>query len=349
MAAKNRSSLIAKLQKVLKQHYKPITPSGPRQLLEHMLFACCLENSHYDRAEKTYQNLATSFFDWNEVRVSTVKELSEAMRDLPDPMAAASNLKRILQTVFESSYSFDLEAVKKQNLGAGIKRLGKLEGATPFVVAYGTQQGLEGHFIPLDRGALEVLYIVGIASEAERASGAVAGLERAIPKKQGAMFGSLLHQFAADFIANPFSPTVKNLLLSINSEAKDRLPKRGQKKPEPAPVLETVNHKGRHKGAVAEPPSAIAKETTKGRGAKHQGNGSEKPGKGAGKIAEEAHKGGKTPALKATSDAGKKSAIRKGDRSKSAATRKPVRPQLATAKGSSARRPSAQLTKRKPR
>src|SRR5438105_12403575 len=109
MAAKNRSALIAKLQKVLKQHYKPLAPAAPRQLLEHMLFACCLENAPYDKAEKTYQNLATSFFDWNEVRDSTVKELAEAMRDLPDPMAAASNLKRLLQTVFESSYSFDLE------------------------------------------------------------------------------------------------------------------------------------------------------------------------------------------------------------------------------------------------
>src|SRR5262249_22859707 len=106
----------------------------------------------------------------------------------------------------------------------------KFEGASPFVVAYATQHALGGHSIPLDRGALDILYIVGIASESERKSGAVGGLERAIPKNKGTEFGSLLHQFAADYFANAFSPTVKSLLLEINPQCKERLPKRGQKK-----------------------------------------------------------------------------------------------------------------------
>lgn len=231
MAGLNRASLISKTYKVLKQHYKPVLPSSDRPLLQQMLFACCLENAPYAKAEKVYDHLCNSFFDWNEVRVSTVKELAEAMRELPSPVAAAANLKAILQNVFEATYSFDLETVKKQNIGAGIKKLAKFEGASPFVVAYATQHALAGHSIPLDRGAIDILFIVGIAAEAERKSGNVAGLERAIPKNKGAEFGSLLHQFAADYIANPLSPHVKALLLSINPEAKARLPKRGQKKP----------------------------------------------------------------------------------------------------------------------
>src|SRR5436189_5279225 len=132
MSGPNRSVLISKIYKVLKQHYKPTEPAGSRPLLELMLFGCCLENAHYDKAEKTYENLVSSFFDWNEVRVSTVNELAEAMKDLPEPAMAAANLKFILQTVFEANYSFDLEPLKKQNLGVAIKRLEKLEGATPF-------------------------------------------------------------------------------------------------------------------------------------------------------------------------------------------------------------------------
>ena len=106
MAGPNRSSLIAKLNKVLKQHYKPIPVDVDRPLLEQMLFACCLENAPYAKAQKIYEHLSSSFFDWNEVRVSTVKELAESMRELPDPAAAASNLKSVLQTVFEATYSF---------------------------------------------------------------------------------------------------------------------------------------------------------------------------------------------------------------------------------------------------
>lgn len=229
MSAPARTSLISKLHRVLKQRFKPISHDGDRPLMEQMLFACCLENAPYEKAEKAFQSLASSFFDWNEVRVSTVKELAEVIRDLPYPDAAASNVKRLLQNVFESTYSFEIESVKKQNIGVGIKRLAKLEGATPFVVAYATQQCLGGHAIPLDRGAIEVLYIVGIASDAERASGNIPGMERAIPKNRGHEFSSLLHQLAAEFVANPMSANVKTVLLAINPGAKDRLPKRGQK------------------------------------------------------------------------------------------------------------------------
>jgi endonuclease-3 len=255
MSGPNRAALITKLYKVLKQHYKPILMDANRPLLEQMLFACCLENAPHAKAEKVYEHLSSSFFDWNEVRVSTVKELAESMRELPDPPAAAANLKSVLQTVFEATYSFDLENVKKQNIGVGIKRLAKMEGASAFVVAYATQHALGGHSIPLDRGAVELLYVVGLATDAERKSENVAGLERAIAKNKGAEFASLLHQMAADFVSNHQSPAMKTMLLSINPEAKDRLPKRGAKilyreppPPPPPPKLPTPKVVGKGMG-----------------------------------------------------------------------------------------------------
>ncbi len=194
-----------------------------------------MEDAPFEAADKVYSFLTTHFFDLNEVRVSTVTELAEVMRSLPNPQAAASNVKRILQGVFESSYSFELEAIKKQTIGLAIKRLEKLGGATQFSIAYLTQVALGGHSIPLDRGALDVLYVLGIISENEAKSGNVTGLERAIPKNRGIEFGSLLHHAAAEYVANPFSANVRKLLLSINPDAKDRFPKRGVKK-EPPPV-----------------------------------------------------------------------------------------------------------------
>ena len=239
MANPNRTALLNKLHRVLKQHYKPVAPPSDRPLLEHMLFACCLENAPFETAERVYEHLSKSFFDWNEVRVSTLTELTEAMRSLPDPLAAASNLKRILQGVFESTYSFELETLKKQNISQGLKHLEKLGGTTPFVLAYITQSALAGHAIPLDRGALDVLCVLGIISPSESQSGKVSGLERIVPKNKGVEFGSLLHQLVADYVANPFSPNVRKLMLSISPDAKDRFPKRGVKKepekpPEPA-------------------------------------------------------------------------------------------------------------------
>ncbi len=241
MATPNRSSLLARLHKTLKKHYKPVAAPG-RALLEHLLYASCLENASYESAETAYAAVSTSFFDWNEVRVSSVKELAEAMRALPEPEVAADRLKRTLQSAFEATYSFDLESFKKQNLGQAVQRLAKFDGTTPFTIGYVTQAALGGHAIPLDRGALEVLFIVGAASEAEVKAAEVAGVERAIPKNKGVEFGSLLHQLGAELVAAPFSPAVHKTLLEITTDAKDRFPKRQTKKPVPPPPVAPSKH-----------------------------------------------------------------------------------------------------------
>jgi len=234
MTTQNRTALLTKIHKVLKKHYTPAVPRGEQPVLESLLLACCLENTHSHTAEKVFGTLKTAFIDWNEIRVSTVKELSEAMHSLADPASAAARVKGILQSVFESEYSFDLETLKKTKIGDAVKRLQKLEGSDPYIVAFANQAALGGHAIPIDKGTMGALAVLGVVSESEAASGTVPGMERAISKNKGQEFAALLHELGADFIASPFSPSLKDLLLSIAPDAKDRLPKRSVKKaPEP--------------------------------------------------------------------------------------------------------------------
>lgn len=238
MASVNRAALFTKLHKVLKKHYEPVESPAGRTLLENLLFACCLENAPYAPAEAAYQAVSTAYFDWNEVRVSTVKELAEVMKALPNPEAGANNLRRALQAVFEANYSFDLEPMKKLNLGAAVQKLSSYDGVSPFVVNYVTQTSLGGHAVPLDFGAMGSLAVLGLVAEGEKAKEGCAGLERAIPKNKGIEFGSLLHQLSADYVANPYSTNLHKILLEVDPEAKARLPKRpskNDKKPEPEP------------------------------------------------------------------------------------------------------------------
>ena len=239
MTTTNRTALLNKIHKVLKKHYKPAGNRHDQPVLDSLLLAACLENSRPATAEAVLEKLKTSFFDWNEVRVSTVKELAEIMHDLADPETAAAHIKGILQSVFESEYSFDLESLKKKNLGDAVKRLQKLDGATPFVVAYTVQTAIGGHSIPVDRGTLGALFVLGVINESETTNGSVPGMERAIPKSKGQEFGSLLHQLGADFTANPFSQPLRDFLLTISPDAKDRFPKRVVKKA-PAPAAPVV-------------------------------------------------------------------------------------------------------------
>ncbi len=274
MAISNRADRIAHVYKILKKHYQPLVPPQ-RTVLEHLLYACCLDGVAYEKADLAFQRIQEISIDWNEVRVTSAAEIAESMVGFPEPRRSASNLRRVLQSVFESQYSFDLEHLKKQNLGKTIKELEKHSGTSPFVVSYVTQHALGGHSIPVDRGALDVMYIAEVIDEKEHEAGTVPGLERAIPKKQGIEFGSLLHQLAAELTASPFSPAVRSTLLEINPAGKDRLPKRKsrkksapEKKSEDAAKAKSaaeseVKKSAKKKPAATKQPPAAKKSPTK--------------------------------------------------------------------------------------
>ena len=80
------------------------------------------------------------------------------------------------------------------------------------------------------------MHAVGVISDTEAAKGSVPGLERAIPKTKGPEVASLLHQLGVELHRSPYGPTIRKLLLEIDSGCKERLPKRPSKKAEPEPV-----------------------------------------------------------------------------------------------------------------
>jgi endonuclease III len=261
MTAVSRTTQFAKVHKVLKKYYKPSLPIKGRTVFEHLLFACCLEDAHHDAAEEAFAALVHTFFDWNEVRVTSISELSEVMACLPDPRGAANRIKRVLHAVFEATFNFDLEECLKKNLGPTVTWLEKLDGTTRFTVAYVVQAALGGHAIPINTGAMAALRVLDLVNDKDVSAGVVPGLERAVAKSKGAEFGSLLHEFGADYSANPFSSAIREILVQITPDCESRLPKRRsdrslKKPPEPPekPAKEAKEPKA-SKSAPAEPES----------------------------------------------------------------------------------------------
>jgi endonuclease-3 len=243
--AVNRSALLVKTHKVLKKHYNPVAPNLRLPLMQQLLYACCLENATDDVADKALAALENQYYDLNEVRVSTATELSESIQMLPDPIVAGNRTRQILQSVFETNYSFDLEQLKKENIGVAVKKLKKLRGATPFAISYVTQVSLCGHSIPVSSGASHVFYVIGVITAKEKKNSVVPGLERAIPKDKGVEFGSMLNQLGAEFMRAPHGPVVRKILLRIAPDAKERLPKRrGTKQASPASAKQAAAKKG---------------------------------------------------------------------------------------------------------
>ncbi len=232
--ANQRANLLAKMHKVLKKHYKPVEPPADRSVLEHLVYAACLENASFELADESLAKLQQRFFDWNEIRVTTVAELAETLGPMPDSAGAAQRVKKMLHSVFEAQYSFDLENLKKLGLGKAIEELEKFPGVTQFAIDYLTQNALGGHAIAMGKGALDIMYATGAMTDADAMKLRVPGLERTIDKKKGSEFFSLLHQLGADLTASPSSTKIKSVIYEIEPEAKERMGKR----PIPAPVKE---------------------------------------------------------------------------------------------------------------
>ena len=261
MSAKNRADLINKLLKVAKKEYDFIKPPSNRTVFEHMLYGCCLENSTFEAADEAFAKLQENFCDWNEVRVTTIDELAESGKNLGAPRENATSVKQTLYGVFEKYFTYDLDFLKKENLSKAVLTFETMKGVTPFVISYVSQNGLAGHSIPIDRSTMSLFYVLGIVSEDEAQKGRVPGLERTIAKAKGIEFFVLIHQLAVDFASTPFSSKVRDKLLAINPDAKERFPKRAsKKKPEPA---KPVKKEAVKKAAAKKDEPKAAKATKK--------------------------------------------------------------------------------------
>lgn len=267
MSAKNRADLITSLHKFAKKENSLVPPPSNRPVLEHMIYGCCLENSTFDAADEAFAKLQENFFDWNEVRVTTAVELAEVAKSLSFPEEAAVSLKKTLHGVFEHFYQFDLDFLRKENLSKSVQTFQKFKGVSPFVISYVAQNGLAGHSIPLDRAMMNLFYVLGIMTEDEMEKGRVPGLERTIPKAKGAEFFQLVHPLAVAFIKSPFSNAVRDKILKLNPEAKERFPKRAsRKKAEPkATTKKTTKAKAAKatKSTAAKKTKATAAKSTK--------------------------------------------------------------------------------------
>lgn len=182
----------------LKSRYGADDPAN-RPVLEQLVYAICREGTTRAQADRAFRALGERFFDWNEIRVSSPREVEEALANLPDADLRAQRLVSLLQEVFETTFSFDLEPLLKKGLKQSAKQLARYQAANDYAVAWVIQHALGGHAIPLDAPTVRVLRRLGLLeNDQDDPETLRASLEHIIPKSRGSLFGELVSALADD-------------------------------------------------------------------------------------------------------------------------------------------------------
>lgn len=195
MSSATKPKILAKLAGLVKKTDDP----APLDVLHRMVYAVCREGTTRDEADEAFKKLGEAFFDLNEVRVSAAREVARAIQQLPDSMDRAERIIAILQEVFETTYSFDLEGLHKKGLKQAQKVLERYRGTSPFLVAYVLRHSMDGHAIPVDEDVLRALKRLHIVEDLADIESAQATLENAIPKTKGIAMAEALTMISQDY------------------------------------------------------------------------------------------------------------------------------------------------------
>jgi len=198
LKASDRQDLLRKVNTILKKQYGGSVPKADRNVLETMLFACCLEDSPYEDAEAAFQNLIASFHDLNEIRVSSISEVERCLESVDDAAWRAFRARDILQYVFEEYYVFDFEVLRRKTLEAAEKQLAKIKGLTPFVRLYTLQQSLGAHVIPMDDTMCRVVAWMGLIEPDTPPDEAAEEMKTSIRKSDVPLLCHLLRRLGTD-------------------------------------------------------------------------------------------------------------------------------------------------------
>jgi len=158
----DRAAILKKLLPAIKKQYKVAIPKHDRPVLETILFAICLEDATVLDAEQCYAKLFAEFPDLNEIRVSSVTEIERAFIGQTNSEWRAFRVRSVLQYVFEKSFAFEFESLRKKTLELATKQLAKIKHLSTFVRNYTLQAVIGAHLIPIDPAMGRCLVWLGL-------------------------------------------------------------------------------------------------------------------------------------------------------------------------------------------
>ncbi len=173
-----------------------------RPIFEQFIYGLCRENATPAQADSAYRALCERFYDWNEVRVSSQREIEEIFEGMPQAELRSQRLLAFLHEIFDTTFVFNMDDLQKKKGGVkdAIKQIMRYQAANDFVTSWVVQRTLGGHAVPLDGQALRCVRRLGLVDATqEDTEAARATLEHLVPKAKGLQFFDSLTLLAEEY------------------------------------------------------------------------------------------------------------------------------------------------------
>ncbi len=150
------------------------------------------------KASSAMSALAEEFVDFNELRVSPIRDIVELLgEDFPGVRAKANAVTGALQVIFDHANSLSLDYLAKMTKREVRSVLREKIGLSPYAESVLTLFGFDGHAIPVDNLLLEALKLDGYIHPDSDLQDLQGFLERIAPGKDAMSWHEALRDYAA--------------------------------------------------------------------------------------------------------------------------------------------------------
>jgi endonuclease III len=151
----------------MERQWAPPLGAYPTQVVDLIIFHKLHLELPSASALKTFQNLKAAFVDWNEVRVSTFREIQDVFVGGQNTLALAIFIKELLEFVHRERQQMSLEFLMEENLGDIRRYLKQVRGLDTSTVNLILRVRKEHPVLPLNRSMEAVLHRLGLLRNAE--------------------------------------------------------------------------------------------------------------------------------------------------------------------------------------
>ncbi len=258
----DKLTLGKKLVSLLKKRYPSPPSHQERPVLETLLYAICLEDASVEQADAAFEKLLHAFHDLNELRVSSITELSTVFDGMLSADWRAHRVRNVLHYVFEKNFEFAFEGLRRKTLELATKQLFKIRDLSPFDRNYTLQSALGTHVVPADRLMTNAAIWMGLSPPGETPEQAAETLKSAVRKADVPVFAHYLRCLSVDpRLVKAFEPgkqaaahaadpqTMVERLETLFKEADSAARKAGKKQPPGRGPVRATDGRERSKSA----------------------------------------------------------------------------------------------------